>query len=169
MRLTKYNTMKKLTLLLTSVLVCLISINSSAQVSLSNYSTYNLEVIPFRSDYQNVLTEKDVNLNFNNLTQVADNGDLYIRVNFISGLKSSYLLQTAIPGTGFAYRCAYTMPSYRVSIIDKNGNLILQKIYGGQKQEAVFGEYSSISSPEDLKYEWEANRVAFYQKLESSP
>lgn len=161
--------MKKLTLLLTSVLVCLISINSSAQVSLSNYSTYNLEVIPFRSDYQNVLTEKDVNLNFNNLTQVADNGDLYIRVSFISGLKSSYLLQTAIPGTGFAYRCAYIMPSYRVSIIDKNGNLILQKIYGGQKQEAVFGEYSSISSPEDLKYEWEANRVAFYQQLESSP
>ena len=60
------------------------------------------------------------------------------------------------------------MPQYRVSIIDKNGNLLLQKNYGGEKRKALFGEFESISSIEDLKHEWKANRSEFYAALEDS-
>ncbi len=153
---------------LITALVCFLASLSFAQ-SLSNYSTYSLEVTPFRTPYGNILTQKDIDLQFNQLTQVAENGDLYIRVDFIRGLKSNYLLQTAIPGTGFAYRIDYTMPKYRVSIIDNNGSLLLQKNYGGEKRAALFGEFESIASVEDLKFEWEANREAFYARLESQP
>jgi len=161
--------MKKTPRWLITAFTCFLASLSFAQVSLSNYSTYSLEVTPFRTPYGNILTEKDVDLNFNQLTQVAQNGDLYIRVDFIRGLKSNYLLQTAIPGTGFAYRIDYTMPKYRVSIIDNNGQLLLQKNYGGEKRDALFGEFESIASVEDLKFEWEANRTEFYAHLESQP
>jgi len=160
--------MKKTPRWLITALVCFLASLSFAQ-SLSNYSTYSLEVTPFRTPYGNILTQKDIDLQFNQLTQVAENGDLYIRVDFIRGLKSNYLLQTAIPGTGFAYRIDYTMPKYRVSIIDNNGSLLLQKNYGGEKRAALFGEFESIASVEDLKFEWEANREAFYARLESQP
>lgn len=166
--MTKFHTMKKTPRWLITVLVCFLASLSFAQ-SLSNYSTYSLEVTPFRTPYGNILTQKDVDLQFNNLTQVAENGDLYIRVDFIRGLKSNYLLQTAIPGTGFAYRVDYTMPRYRVSILDNNGLLLLQKNYGGEKRSALFGEFESIASVEDLKFEWEANREEFYARLESQP
>ncbi|MEM6321825.1 MAG: hypothetical protein AAF960_29460 [Bacteroidota bacterium] len=161
--------MKKTPRWLSTVCLCFLAAFSSAQISLSNYNTYSLEVTPFRTQYGNILTEKDVNLSFKNLTRVEENGDLYIRVDFVDGLKSNYLLQTAIPGTGFAYRVEYRMPTYRVSILDRNGNLILQKMYGGEKRKTLFGEFESISSIEDLKFEWEANRDAFYAKLESKP
>lgn len=161
--------MKKTPRLLLTVFVCLLTTLSFAQVSLSNYSTYSLEVTPFRSQYGNILNEKDIDLTFSNLTRVAENGDLFIRVDFIRGLKSNYLLQTAIPGTGFAYRVDYRMPLYRVSIIDQNGILLLQKTYGGEKKDALFGEFESISSVEDLKFEWETNRDEFYARLESQP
>ena len=153
---------------LITAFVCFLTSFSFAQ-SLSNYATYSLEVTPFRTPFGNILTEKDIDLNFNNLTQVAENGELYIRVDFTRGLKSNYLLQTAIPGTGFAYRIDYTMPKYRVSIIDNNGQLLLQKNYGGEKRAALFGEFESIGSIEDLKFEWEANRAEFYARLESQP
>lgn len=161
--------MKKTPRWLITALVCFLASFSFAQASLSNYSTYSLEVTPFQTLYGNILTEKDIDLHFNNLTQVAQNGDLYIRVDFTRGLKSNYLLQTAIPGTGFAYRIDYTMPKYRVSIIDNNGQLLLQKNYGGEKRDALFGEFESIASVEDLKFEWEANRAEFHAKLESQP
>lgn len=161
--------MKKTPCWLITALACFLATISFAQVNLSNYSTYSLEVTPFRTPYGNILTQKDIELNFNNLTQVAENGDLYIRVDFIQGLKSNYLLQTAIPGTGFAYRIDYRMPKYRVSIIDNNGLLLLQKIYGGEKRTTLFGEFESIASVEDLKFEWEANRDEFYARLESQP
>ena len=161
--------MKKTPCWLITAFVCFLATISFAQVNLSNYSTYGLEVTPFRTPYGNILTQKDIDLNFNNLTQVAENGDLYVRVDFIRGLKSNYLLQTAIPGTGFAYRIDYTMPRYKVSIIDNNGLLLLQKIYGGEKRDALFGEFESIASVEDLKFEWEANREEFYARLESQP
>ncbi len=153
---------------LITIFACFLTSFSFAQ-SLSNYATYSLEVTPFRTPFGNILTQKDIDLNFNNLTQVAENGDLYIRVDFTRGLKSNYLLQTAIPGTGFAYRIDYTMPKYRVSIIDNNGQLILQKNYGGEKRAALFGEFESIGSVEDLKFEWETNRAEFYARLESQP
>ena len=153
---------------LITAFVCFLTTFSFAQ-SLSNYATYSLEATPFRTPFGNILTEKDIELNFNNLTQVAENGDLYIRVDFTQGLKSNYLLQTAIPGIGFAYRVDYTMPKYRVSILDNNGLLILQKNYGGEKRTALFGEFESIGSVEDLKFEWEANRAEFYARLESQP
>lgn len=149
--------------------ICLLTTLSFAQVSLSNYSTYSLEVLPYKTQYGNILTEKDIDLTFNNLTRVDENGDLYIRVEFIRGLKSNYLLQTAIPGTGFAYRIDYRMPRYKVSIVDKNGVLVLQKMYGGEKRDALFGEFESISSIDDLKFEWETNRDEYYTKLESQP
>jgi len=161
--------MKKTPHLLITVIICFLSTFLFAQVSLSNYSTYTLEVVPFKSQYDNILTEKDIELTFNNLTRVSENGDLFIRVNFITGLKSNYLLQTAIPGTGFAYRIDYGMPKYRVSIVDQNGALLLQKMYGGEKRTALYGEEESIGSVEDLKFEWETNREAFYARLESQP
>ena len=161
--------MKKRTQLLITVLVCFIATFSSAQISLSNYATYNLEVMPFRSSHGNILSKKDINLVFNNLTEVKENGDLYIRVNFINGLKSNFLLQTAIPGIGFTYRLSYNMPTYRLTIIDNNGLLISQKIYGGEIKEALFGEFDRIPSVEDLKFDWKANRAEFYAKLESQP
>jgi len=161
--------MKKTPRWLITAFVCLLTTILFSQANLSNYSTYSLEVTPFRTPYGNILTQKDIDLQFNNLTQVAENGDLYIRVDFIKGLQSNYLLQTAIPGTGFAYRIDYTMPKYRVSIIDNNGLLLLQKIYGGEKRDALYGEFESIASVEDLKFEWEANRDEFYARLESQP
>ena len=161
--------MKMTPLLLIVAITCFLTNFTLAQVNLSNYTTYSLEVLPFQSKYGNTLGEKDIDLTFNNLTRVAENGDLYIRVNFIDGLKGNYLLQTAIPGTGFAYRVEYRMPIYRVSIIDKNGTLLLQKMYGGQKRKTLYGEGESISSVEDLEYEWETNRDAFYAILESQP
>jgi len=161
--------MKKTPRWLITALLCFLTTLTFAQASLSNYATYSLEVTPFRTPHGNILTEKDIDLQFNNLTQVAQNGDLYIRIDFIRGLKSNYLLQTAIPGTGFAYRIDYTMPKYRVSIIDNNGQLLLQKNYGGEKRTAIFGEFESIASVEDLKFEWEANRTEFYARLESQP
>ncbi|GEM_PF-4628848 len=161
--------MKKTPRWLITALVCFLASLSFAQASLSNYGTYSLEVTPFRTPYGNILTEKDIELHFNNLTEVPENGNLYIQVDYIRGLKSNYLLQTAIPGTGFAYRIDYTMPKYKVSIIDNNGLLLLQKIYGGEKRAALFGEFESIASVEDLKFEWEANRDEFYARLESQP
>ena len=161
--------MKKTPRLLVTAFICFLSTLTFAQVSLSNYSTYTLEVIPFKSQFDNILTEKDIDLTFDNLTRVDENGDLFIRVNFIEGLKSNFLLQTAIPGTGFAYRIAYLMPRYRVSIIDKNGILIMQKNYGGEKRAALYGEAERIGSVEDLKFEWETNRDEFYSLLESQP
>ena len=139
-----------------------------AQISLSDYTTYELEVLSFQSSNRNSLSEKNILLNFNNLVQVSSEGDLYIRVNFLKGLTSDFLLQTAIAGTGYVYRVHYQMPQYRVSIIDKNGNLLLQKNYGGEKRKALFGEFESISSIEDLKHEWKANRSEFYAALEDS-
>lgn len=161
--------MKKTPLWLLTAIICFFTHFAIAQVNLSNYSTYSLEVIPFQSKYGNTLNEKDIDLTFSNLTRVAEDGDLYIRVNFMDGLKGNYLLQTAIPGTGFAYRVEYRMPIYRVSIVDKNGSLLLQKIYGGEKKKTLYGDGESISSVEDLEYEWETNRDAFYTKLESLP
>ncbi len=161
--------MKKAPHLLIIAFFCFLGSFSFAQVSLSNYSTYTLEVVPFKSQYDNILTEKDIELTFSNLTRVTENGDLFIRVNFIQGLKSNYLLQTAIPGTGFAYRIDYRMPRYRVSIIDQNGILLLQKMYGGEKRNTLYGESERIGSVEDLKFEWETNREEFYARLESQP
>ncbi len=161
--------MNKTPRLLVTAFICFLSYFSFAQVSLSNYSTYTLEVVPFKSQYDNILTEKDIELTFSELTRVPENGDLFIRVNFITGLKSNYLLQTAIPGTGFAYRIDYRMPRYRVSIIDQNGILLLQKMYGGEKRSTVYGEAERIGSVEDLKFEWEINRDVFYAALESQP
>lgn len=161
--------MKKSPHWLLTILTFLWTTFSYAQVNLSNYSTYSLEVLPFKTQYGNSLSEKDIDLTFSNLTRVAEHGDLFIRVAFIRGLKSNYLLQTAIPGTGFAYRVDYRMPRYKVSIVDNNGILLLQKMYGGEKRTALFGEFESISSVEDLKFEWETNRDEFYAKLESQP
>ena len=161
--------MKKTPRFLVTVFICFLSTFLFAQVSLSNYSTYTLDVVPFKSQYDNILTEKDIDLTFTNLTRVEENGDLFIRVNFVLGLKSNYLLQTAIPGTGFAYRIDYQMPMYRVSIIDKNGILLLQKMYGGEKRNAIYGEEESIGSIEDLKFEWETSREEFYAELERQP
>lgn len=169
LRKTKFRTMTKSPHWLFTAVICFMSTLSFTQVSLSNYATYSLEVLPYKSQYGNILTEKDIDLTFSNLTRVSENGDLYIRVEFIRGLKSNYLLQTAIPGTGFAYRIDYRMPRYKVSIVDENGILVLQKIYGGEKRNALFGEFESISSVEDLKFEWETNRDEFYAKLESQP
>ena len=161
--------MKKTPRFLVTVFICFLSTFLFAQVSLSNYSTYTLDVVPFKSQYDNILTEKDIDLTLTKLTRVEENGDLFIRVNFVLGLKSNYLLQTAIPGTGFAYRIDYQMPMYRVSIIDKNGILLLQKMYGGEKRNAIYGEEESIGSIEDLKFEWETSREEFYAELERQP
>ena len=160
--------MKKRTLLLSLVCVCVFATISIAQISLSDYSSYNLEVIPFRTHFGNTLSEKDIDLTFSDLRRVEENGDVHIRIIFLSGLQSNYLLQTAINNIGFAYRVFYKTPSYRVTIIDNKGNLLLQKIYGGEDKEALYGEFLSLSSPEDLKFEWENGREAFYKNLESS-
>ncbi len=165
--LTKLNAMKKRALLLSLVFVCLCTF-STAQISLADYATYNLEVIPFRTDFGNTLTEKDINLTFSNLRRVEKNGDVHIRVVFLTGLRSNYLLQTAITDIGFAYRVAYKTPAYRVTAIDNKGNLLLQKIYGGEDKQALYGEFLSLSSPEDLEFEWEKGREAYYKELESS-
>ena len=161
--------MKKTPRWLITALTCLITSFSFAQGNLSNYSTYSLEVTPFHTPYGNILTHEDVDLNFNNLTEVPQNGDLFIRVDFLSGLESNYLVQTAISGNGFAYRINYSTPKYRVSIVNDDGQLLLQKNYGGEKRNVLYGEYERIASITDLKFEWEANRNEFYAHLESQP
>ena len=161
--------MKKTPRFLLIAFFCFLTTFTFAQVKSSNYSTYSLEVVPYKTQYGNTLDEKDIDLAFRSLRRVTGNGDLYMRVNFRDGLQSNYLLQTAIPGVGFAYRVEYKMPTYRVSIIDNEGNLLLQKNYGGEKRSALFGELESISSVEDLKFEWELKRDEFYANLESQP
>ena len=138
-----------------------------AQQSIDNYDTYTLQIQSIQTSLKNNLNEVQLNINFNPFTRVESDGDLEITVTFLEGIQYKYLLQTALPDVGFTYKTIFTLPTYRLTVIDKYGNLLLREEYGGEKSKAYYGEYENFTSVDELEKSWPLNRNIFFKQLEN--
>ncbi len=143
----------------------------SSQLFAQNPTTYSLEIHSIISEHGNTLGPV-VGLSINDQWpdwQKVNNGegDYHIRVDFLEGLDTKQYHRKKVDRRQYIYQVKYITPSYDAIVTDRNGEIILQKNYGGKQVINPFGAEDQYASPDTLAESWNIHRDAFYELEEA--
>ncbi len=159
--------MRILPLLLSCSLLFLWSSHSIAQTS----PTYSLEIHSLISEYGNTLgpvVHQSIQKQWPTWEQISSSsGDYHIQIHFIEGLLAKQYTFKKLSRTQYIYQVQYFSPKYDALVKDKNGQVVLQKSYGGEKIVSTFGTNAQYTSPDKLALAWRHEREAYYKAKET--
>lgn len=134
-------------------------------------TTYSLEIHSIISEHGNTLgpvVGQSINDQRPDWQKVnSGEGDYRIHVRFLEGLDTKQYHREKMNRRQYIYQVKYLTPSYDAIIMDRDGNTILQKNYGGDVVINPFGEEDQYASPDTLAKSWKIHRDAFYELEEA--
>lgn len=155
--------MRKLTLL-TYLLIGALS-HLSADTPIRGAITYSVEASTYPTDFGNNFAAYHVNLDLGDLTQVAKNGLVQIKVDFQNGMEIKETRFEKKPNGAIYYVTDFTAPMYNATVTDPSGNILLQKSYGGTEKSVDYGKEQTL--PEStLATRWLNEKDQYLQRLE---
>ncbi|MEM6317402.1 MAG: hypothetical protein AAF960_07010 [Bacteroidota bacterium] len=127
--------------------------------------TYSVQATPFATEFGNNFAYYHVNLNLQDLTRVAKNGNIQVAIEFEKGMDIKETRFEKKPNGAIYYVTDFSTPRYRAIISDQEGTVLSEKSYGGFDKSMDFGKERSYSES-DLAEKWLNEKDRFLQKVE---
>lgn len=127
--------------------------------------TYSVEATPFSTDFGNNFAYYHVNLDLGEFTRVAKGGNVNVTVEFQKGLELKETRFEKKPNGAIYYITDFSTPTYKATVKDLAGNVLLEKAYGGFDKMMEYGKERSYSE-NDLAEKWLNEKDQYLQRLE---
>lgn len=127
--------------------------------------TYSIEADPFSTDFGNNFAYYHVNLDLNDLTRVARNGNITVAIDFQQGMEIKETRFESRPNGTIYYINDIVTPRFNAVVSDPSGNVLLQKAYGGEAKKVDYGKNLRYNESQ-LATKWLNSKDQYLQKLE---
>lgn len=127
------------------------------------YKTYSVEAEPYTTKYMTFEPYHAI-LDLDNLLRVSEKGDFQVILEYLKGMEVG-TEEIASSFAGSYYSIPVTSPVYKVTVFDKNNNLVLEKQYGGNNTLAEFGKNQQQDDVQ-IASTWAEQKDVFLQATE---